>query len=330
MKQILTKPKRMFNPNSLTPEEKRDAFAGVRDENMIGGSYAPSIMGVGFGSPLYAFCRLKRLTKGSDSDGIWLGRELEPYMRKQIPNLLRGFSENIKVRSDPFLYQAGQYPWMIGQMDGVISMGRFPGKRGGVEIKLRGQYDAQKWKGGKTPENVIMQVAHYMAVFPVDYFLVMVMLGWSGNYRIFHREELSDTIESVIESERIFRENHLIPNEMPDATGTDADYAILKEIHGINVIKDGIKMDHMAETIEEFARLKKEISRMTKEMKAEKNKIIAAMEGHQTGICNGRPVCKFTKVKQTRLNTQMIKDAGLYEEYSVDSEYDRFGLIKDR
>jgi predicted phage-related endonuclease len=332
------KPRRLFNPNALEWEEKKAEFQELRKNNWIGGSRAPGIMArlddtVEYGSPLQAYCRMKRISKPPKSDGISAGKILEPIIRKNIAKFLASYSDNVKIRSDPFMYQSREYPHMIGQVDGFVTMDRHRGERGGVEIKYSGEFQRPKWAGGKIPSHVLYQVVHYMAVFPVDYFLIVIFTPTSWdykfNYRIVTRKKLQDKIDWVIQEEIRFRENHLVPEVMPYPIGVKADYDVLEEVMGIGIYEDGHEIDdETMEAIKNYQEAGMAIKGMEKQKLAFKNLIYASLEGHKTGLYKGKPVCKVTKINQRRVDNNRLKDDGLYEKYLKETSFLRFDVIK--
>jgi predicted phage-related endonuclease len=334
----MKKPRRLFNPNTAEPEERKFLFQELREKNMIGGSRAPGIMArlddaVEYGSPLQAYCRMKRISNPPKSDGISAGIILEPIIRKNIVKFLASYSDNVKIRSDPFMYQSREYPHMIGRVDGFVTMDRHRGERGGIEIKYSGEFQRPKWAGGKIPSHVLYQVVHYMAVFPVDYFLIVIFTPTSWdykfNYRIVTRKKLQDMINAVIQEEIRFRENHLIPGVMPDPIGVKADYDVLEEVMGIGIYDDGHKIDDKTmEAIAYYQELGKTMEMMKKERVKSKNLIIAAMDGHKTGLYEGKPVCKVSLIKPKRICNDWLKRDGLYKKYLEECPYKRLDIIK--
>jgi predicted phage-related endonuclease len=332
----LKKPRRLFNPNTAESEERKVLFWELREKNMIGGSYAPSIMAgidgtdIQYGSPLQAYCKLKGKLKKLKKDGMWWGHKIEPIIRKDIPEILKYFSDDVRVRSDKYLYVSSEYPWMIGQLDGYVRMKKYPDQKGGIEIKLRGVYDSPNWEAGKIPDYVLFQIAHYMAVFPVDYFLIIVFFGdWNINYRVVTREKLQNKIDMVIREEKKFRENYLIPEELPDPIGAKADYDVLEEVMKIGIYEDGHEIDdETMERIAHYQEMGKNISMMQRERLKFKNLILASLAGHKTGLYKGKPACKVSLVKPKRVCNDWLKRDGLYEKYLKESPYKRLDVIK--
>jgi len=338
---------KLFNPNNLDDEERKIAFQGLREVHSIGGSRAPGIMGVGWNSPLSTYCSMKGLTKPPSGDGIWMGREMEPWVRKHAAEKLIefGFFKDVKIRAHQSFYRSDkpEQEFMIGQVDGTITTKELG--RGGVEVKLKGTFDAPRWKNGATPEDVLLQVAHYMEIFDLEYFVIVFFISWEMNFRLVYRESMAAKVKAekiqaekrmitdkeisdLIRAETEFRDKYLIPGEMPDPTGSDADLEVIKQVFGVTVIKDPIALDDIVEIVKCYKQAGKMIKAAEDQRAEWKNKIILELGGHATGTIAGKPAVTLRTIIANRVNNDRLKEDGLYEHYLDESPYQRLDVYE--
>lgn len=180
----------------------------------IGGSDAAAIVGLSnWATPLTVYMDKKGLIPDKpDSIPMRIGRELEEtvarlWMEETGKKCQRRNAILINPRI-PFAH-ANVDRWVVGE-------------NAGLECKTTSEMNMKTFRGGEYPANYYVQCMHYMALTGADRWYLAVLVG--------NRELFTFTIErdeaeiiALMEQEKAFYENHLLPDIMPEPTGKDAD-----------------------------------------------------------------------------------------------------------
>lgn len=178
----------------------------------IGGSDAGSILGLNkYSSPLDTYYeKIGAIDDTPVSDfsrvAMSIGNYLEPLLREEFIIRYPSFS----VTDDKTMYQHRDYPFMLANVDGIIT--RPDNKKGILECKTFSMMTADDWistnylseEDGKCPVHYEMQARHYMAVLDLDFAVVYGLdLTTKQFYRVIIERDL-ELEEKLILAEREF------------------------------------------------------------------------------------------------------------------------------
>lgn len=117
-------------------------------KDKIGGSMAPSILGVGFETPYKLWKRLIDGTEIPDNPGMKRGRELEPMVRAYVEDLTN-------QKYAPAVVQSLEHPWMIASLDGYNADTNWF-----LEIKCPNEHCHELARQGQIPPQYVPQMGH--------------------------------------------------------------------------------------------------------------------------------------------------------------------------
>lgn len=135
-------------------------LAGVSSEDWlrlrktgIGGSDAGAVCGM---NPYSSAVKVFKDKTGSnvekpDCEALRIGRDLEDYVAQRFME-----ATGLKARKSNYMYRSKEYPFMIADVDRLIT-----GGEAGLECKTVSTYSADKWAGGNIPPHYVMQCFHY-------------------------------------------------------------------------------------------------------------------------------------------------------------------------
>lgn len=180
----------------------------------IGGSDAAAVLGVNpFKSPMTVYLdKLGELPEREPSEAMRQGTDFEAYVAQR-------FTEETgkRVRRCNRILYHPEHPFMLANIDRDVI-----GEDAGLECKTTSPFNKCDFDAGEVPAVYQWQCMHYMAVTGASHWYIAVLvLGQSFHvYRIDRDERL---IEALIEREREFWEDHVVPRIPPLPTGSAAD-----------------------------------------------------------------------------------------------------------
>lgn len=274
------------NIKSLSREE----WLSLR-KNGIGGSDAASIIGVNpFSSPYRVWAdKTGRLDPQPDSEAMRQGRDLEEYVAKR-------FCEQTgkKVKRSNIMYFSDEYPFMLADVDRLIV-----GEKAGLECKTTSTLNLKNFKNGEFPMTYYCQCLHYMIVTGYrKWYLAVLVFG--RDFYVFEIPYDEEDAQALIEAEKDFWENNVVPDIEPDPQGEPPTTRTIKTLYDdIEVNKEPIELDDTEPLIEEYNR-QDEIENEAKKRKEEiKQKIQLKLKEYSQGYTdNYRIIWK----PQTRQN----------------------------
>jgi len=217
----------------------------ARRKQGIGGSEAPAIAGaVEWASPMSVYLDKLGLTEPqdfSDNQAVEWGTRLEIPVTEKVEEVTGhavGFRQTFYAHAD--------YPWMLATVDGITTNDE--GEEGLVEIKTTGAWRAKTWRDD-VPLHVFVQVSHDLAVTGLPWAIVGVLIG-GQKFELHHVARDEAYIAQLIELERDFVENHLIPQVPPAIDGSKASEKALAilfpEDDGSEITIDGADAEALA------------------------------------------------------------------------------------
>jgi putative phage-type endonuclease len=304
-------------------------------QNSIGGSEAGGLMLLDYNNtPFTIYFQKNGIEKSKEmSRAAKRGKLLEPVMRnwfaEQYPDLL--------VLKVPYMFYSPKYPFMSANIDGLIEAKKLviiQGKEikgvGGLEIKSS-KY-GYNFSEDEIPDTYFYQVQHYMAVMGLDWFVLSACFLDTEeirDYVIFRNEE---SIGKLIAAETKFWEENVVPGVIPAAVGLPCeDDMITSMVTGSTTLE--LKEDEK-ELCRKINELKAQIKPLDDQQEALKIDLKAKLEERAKKQPNknerkifavGGPfTVTWSFIESRRLDTDAIKKAGLYDQYSKISTSDRF------
>jgi len=214
--------RKLVNVNTITHEEWLD-YRKIG----IGGSDAAAIAGVA--NPKYN-SRFKVYQKKTEAittveptnEYAEMGHIMEPVIRE----VFKSKNPHLKVYRSNFMWQSETEPFVLANVDGVI----YDKEKGwGVlEIKNMSEYRNSEFGEEQIPIEFQIQMSHYLFCLGLKWGMYAVFIG-GNKYREFYIERNDELIESLINLERHFWHNHVVPQIPPQPDGSEASGAALLE-----------------------------------------------------------------------------------------------------
>ena len=117
-----------------------------------------------------------KIKREMDEEMLQIGHELEEYVaRRFLLKMKREGVTNITLKNDTSFFQHLKYPFMVANMDRIITVN---GEIGILECKTTSSIEKQKlWKKGICPKEYEWQCRFYMAVADVDFCYICCCWG---------------------------------------------------------------------------------------------------------------------------------------------------------
>ena len=192
----------MITNNISTLEMTHDEWLKRRFES-IGASESGSILGINpwkTAVDVY-YEKVDRVTDFSDNLNMWLGRELEPVIKKRFEE-----ETGFKVRNDHKIRVDKEHSFLTTNLDGMVVGEKVP-----VEYKALGRWD------GEIPDYYFSQIQHQIMVSESDYaYFVVLVLAARKNF-IIQKINRDDEFIKLMRNEEIsFWQENVLTNTPPD------------------------------------------------------------------------------------------------------------------
>lgn len=187
----------------------------------IGGSDLAGIMGLSkYATPLQVyFSKIDPAPTETEMTDVqrW-GHLLEPVIAAEYK---RKYPES-EIINPEAMFVSKQWEYMTANLDRIITVEDKPGV---LEFKTRA-YPDDKWghdggDGEEIPEDVFLQVNHYMGVTGYSYAVVVVFFCVSREMRRYTVLRDETVIENIAKIEGEFWNNHVIKEDPPLPTNSD-------------------------------------------------------------------------------------------------------------
>ena len=273
--------------------------------NGIGGSDASAILGVNpYSSPLRVY--MDKIGKGIEeetNEAMRQGTDLEQYVAERFVEFMSTQGTPKKVRKCNKILRHPDYPWMLANIDREVLK-----ENAGLECKTTSPFSKFRFDEGEINPHYYWQCIHYMAVTGAEkWYVSIVVLGKSHHVFCIERDE--DAIQTLIEAEREFWEEHVVPRVPPLPTGNEADDKALNALYPSAEETGGaVSLDNLDDLLNlrgmkvaQRDALQIEIDEMDQQIKA-------AMGSFERGISENWSV-RWTNTESRRLDTKALKAA---------------------
>lgn len=291
----------------LTPEQKELRKTG------IGGSDVAAIAGISpydNATPLQIYLtKIGEIENNIDNEATRWGHIHEPNVAEQYA-IKTGKELTIPTQ----MYRHPVHSFMIANPDRLIK-----NDKAILECKTAGFRQKDKWgKEGTSqiPDVYYLQVAHYAIVCEVEYVDIAVLIDTNDHriYRYHRKEKIED---KLIEIERNFWENHVIPRVPPlPINRRDSQ---LRWPLSLEQSSKQIDQNHQV-LLDQLSTIHKQIEQLSKTENQLKNRLCTFMEDSEALIdeqgnylvtwkSNDRAVLDLKRFK--------VENPALYEKYSI-------------
>lgn len=280
----------------------REAWLEAR-RNGIGGSDASAILGVNpYSSPLKVY--MDKIGKGveeEENEAMRQGTDLEQYVADRFVDFMEKQGMPKKVRKCNRILRHPDYPWMLANIDREVLK-----ENAGLECKTTSPFSKFRFDEGEINPHYYWQCIHYMAVTGAErWYVSIVVLGKSHHVFCIERDE--DAIQTLIEAEREFWQEHVEKKVPPLPTGSEADGEALNALYQAaeeteaTMALDGLEdmLNLRAMKVQERDALQTEIDGMDQQIKA-------AMGTFENGVSEHWTV-RWSNTSSRRIDTKALK-----------------------
>lgn len=186
----------------------------------IGGSDASTIVGLNpYSSLYYLYCdKLGQMPPKETSEAMRIGHDLEQYVADRWME-----ATGKRCQRNNYMWRSTEHPWMLADIDREIV-----GENAGLECKTTSVYSRYDFDSGEVPPTYYVQCMHYMAVMGFErMYLAVLVLGKGFYHYTIDRDE--GEISALVDKERIFWEENVLPQHPPELDGSGADMTALRQ-----------------------------------------------------------------------------------------------------
>jgi len=284
----------------------------------IGGSDAAAVAGLNpWKSPFAVWMeKTGQIEPEEPGEAAYWGTILEDIVTQEFSK-----RTGMKVRRRNAILQHPDFPWMLANIDRMIV-----GENVGLECKTTSAYNAKEWEDDEVPAQYLVQVQHYMAVTGAKSWWLAVLIG--GNRFLYKRvDQDEELIQQLIEIERDFWENHVVPGIPPEMDGSSASTEFLKKMYPEGKPNTIDLPSEAGELIESLDLLNEELKALEMRKAECENRLKAMLGESEIGKFGDRLVT-WKNIKTSRFDSKAFaKDyPDLYEKYLKTSQYRKFAV----
>lgn len=287
----------------------------------IGGSDIGAVMGVSpFKTPFQLWCEKTQKIPMADlskKDNVRMGEVLEEFIAQEF-----SYRTNLQVRRAPKAYTHQDYEFLKAHVDRLIT-----GTDEGLECKNTSEYNSGAWKDADIPESYILQCQWCMGLSNRKAWYIAVLIG--GNKFQYKKIEFDAELFGLLVEKACEFWDMVQSNTPPELTASDDEtLAQLYSKHSDNMIEmyeDGTERTREALTdfetaVAKLQETKAHISDLEDEKKAIETNLKNLIQD-SLGIMTPKYKVTWKEQSKTSVNTQALKDDGIYDKYSTKSSY---------
>ena len=298
-----------------TKDMPREKWLELRKQG-IGGSDAGAVCGVNpYSSPMKVFLdKTGGETEEIDNEAVRQGNDLEDYVAQRFME-----ATGKKVRRSNVMYCNEEYPFMIADVDRLVV-----GEDAGLECKTASAYNADKWKDREIPLHYILQCYHYMAVTGKrTWYIAAVILGREFICRKLAWDD--ELIRCLIEAEKSFWYNNVIPGVMPEPDGSKVCDTILEKYFHTTKKESEIVLEGFDEKLGRREEILAQMEKLEEEKRKIEQEVKLFMRDNERASSEKYRV-SWSSVDTARFDTKRFKEdrPELYKDYAKISSSRRF------
>ncbi|WP_025682514.1 YqaJ viral recombinase family protein [Paenibacillus maysiensis] len=313
-----------MNVAAITKGIERDEWLKLRKRG-IGGSDASAVAGLNrYKSPVGVFLeKTDQIVPDKPGEAAYWGNQLEDLVAREFMN-----QTGLRVQRSNKMYQHPDHPFMLGNVDRLI-MDKGGRGIGILECKTASAYKLDEWADDQVPDEYAIQLQHYMAVLGVDYGYFAVLIGGQKfQYKLVERNE--GIIDSLVQIEDEFWNNHVIPRVPPMVDGSAASTDLLNRLYPASRPATEITLEkEQALMVDKLIAAKEDAQAAAEQVKRLENELKSAIGENEVATYNGEPLVTWKSSQTTRLDTKRLKQEQphIFEKYANTTSSRRF-LVK--
>jgi putative phage-type endonuclease len=249
----------------------------------------------------------------SGNEAAVLGSELEEFVAQKFSR-----ETGKPVRRAPVVYVHDEYPFLKAHVDRLVT-----GTDEIVECKTCSAYKKDEWEGNDIPQVYIFQAVWNLGISKRRICNVPVLMG---GQKFVHKpvEFDAELFDLMVEAAVDFWLGNVENDAPPPLTDMDNDtLASLYAVDNGDMI-DLTGEDEAAVTLDEALAQLQELKMHAKEIDTEKGEIEVKIKDiikEASGIQTSKYKVTWKSQTSTKVDTQKLKDDGIYEEYSTQSSF---------
>jgi putative phage-type endonuclease len=280
----------------------------------LGGSDIAAIAGISpWQSPMSVYMeKIGEVPDREESEVMYWGTRLEDIVAEEFTR-----RTGLKVMRQNAILQHPQYHWMLANIDR-----RIVGQKSGLECKTTSAYGKEAWEDDKVPDMYQLQCQWYMAVTGYESWWIAVLIG-GNTFRYTEIKRDEEIIQYITKIGQDFWE--LVERKTPpEIDGTESSTEVLNVLYPPEkATKDEIHIIGADSILADFLHAQ-QMEKDWKEAKDEAaNRLKNLMKNCSIGY-TGSHKLSWKPVTSNRVDTDALKKAGLYEQYSKQSSTRRF------
>ena len=287
----------------------------------IGGSDAAAIIGLDrYRSAFDVYAEKVGLkSEEPDNEAMRQGRDLEDYVAQRFME-----ATGKKVRRRNAILQHPEHYWMLANIDRWVV-----GENAGFEAKTTSVLNRTKFAQGEYPPNYYVQCMHYMAVTGADRWYLAVLVLNKAFY-VFTIERDEAEIQTLIDAEKDFWENHVLKQIPPAPDGTESTSELIKQLFPEAREREEIALYGHEDKIQQYLELEAQVKELTQKRDALKQELQLAMSDAEIGRAQGYVIEWKNQVRQT-LDTKRLKkeQVEIYANYLKPAQTVRVFKVKE-
>jgi len=287
----------------------------------IGGSDSAAIVGLDrYRSPFDVYAeKIGLKPEQPDNEAMRQGRDLEQYVAERFME-----ATGKKVRRRNAVLQHPEHHWMLANIDRWVV-----GENAGFEAKTTSVLNRAKFSQGEFPPNYYVQCVHYMAVTGADRWYLAVLVLNKAFY-VFTIERDEAEIQTLIDAEKDFWENHVLKQIPPAPDGTESTSELIKQLFPEAREREEIALYGHEDKIQQYLELDAQVSELTKQRDALKQELQLALADAEIGRAQGYIVEWKNQTRQALDTTRLKKEqAEIYANYLKPAQTVRVFKIKE-
>lgn len=288
----------------------------------IGGSDAGAILGLNpYASAFQVYCDKKgMLEEKEDSEAMRQGRDFEEYVARRFEE-----KEGKEIRRCNFMLQHPEHEFMIADVDRLVV-----GERAGLECKTTSILTKTDYENGEIPPQYYAQCVHYMAVTGADNWYIAILILNKGFY-VFRIDRNEDEINTLVEREQDFWENHLLADKPPDPDGSERAGKVIQRLFPGKKDTPIMLLYGQEDTMRRYKELDAQIDTLKTERDRLRQGIELEMKDATLGKAEGFTV-KFSPQNRTVVDGKTLKAdmPDVFSKYAKTSSFRRFEIKQDK
>jgi len=275
------------------------------DRNWIGGSDIAAVMGLSrWKTPLQLWAEKTGKIEPDDLSGkeaVEWGTRLEEVVAKKFQEMT-----GVKVRRSPKRYTHPNHQHFKCQVDRLVE-----GTDDLLEVKTCSAWLTKEWEGEEIPRDYILQVMWQLGITKRKVGYIAVLIGGQAfKYKkvTFDPAMFKKMIESAVEFWKLVQSN-----QEPMAVGDDNKFIV--DLH-----PESDEQIQETEELNDGIGLRQQLKGTLKETQAQLDEIESGIKqviGDNLGIRSSEYEVTFKTQKGNRVNTQLLKDASVYDKYTA-------------